>query len=91
MQERRSGPRKRVFKGAKIILNDGRSVIDCVLRNLSETGVRITVDNAAAIPPVFDLLIEGESQPRHCRRSWLSDRSLGVLFTPKPASGEQSA
>jgi hypothetical protein len=89
-QERRSAPRKRVFKGAKIILNDSRTVIDCDLRNLSETGARIAVDTAAAIPASFDLLIEGESQPRHCRRSWLADRSLGVIFERKP-SGEQAA
>ena len=80
MEERRTDPRQRVLKGAKIVFNDKRSVINCTIRNLSETGARVQVESQSGIPTYFDLLIEGEERYRHCRLMWRMDHSLGLSF-----------
>ena len=36
--EKRREPRTRTLKTARIVFNDGGSVIDCVVRNLSSQG-----------------------------------------------------
>jgi hypothetical protein len=38
MTERRTMSRHRTFKAGKIVLNEGQSVVDCTVRNVSETG-----------------------------------------------------
>lgn len=71
--------RRRVLKGAKIVFNTRQSAIDCVVRNLSETGVRLRVDGALSVPDEFDLLIDtGERYA--CRVVRRKMNELGVAF-----------
>src|SRR5260370_29330534 len=58
-------PRGRQLKKAKIAFNHRQSVIDCLVRNLSETGACLEVASRAGIPAAFELLIEGKT-PRSC-------------------------
>jgi len=80
MDERRSDQRHRALRGAKIVFNDRRSVIDCTVRNLSGTGARLQVESVSGIPPVFDLLIDGQNRYQRCRLTWQTDRCLGISF-----------
>jgi hypothetical protein len=80
MEERRSHQRRRVLRSARIVFNDKRSSIDCIVRNLSETGARLQVESASGIPPFFDLLIMGEDRYRHCRLMWNAGGTLGITF-----------
>ena len=59
--DNRRSPRRRTLKGARIIFNDRRSVMDCVVRNLSAQGALLLVPNVLDIPSDFDLRIEGET------------------------------
>lgn len=77
--EHRQSQRKRTFLGAKIVLNGGASVIDCLVRDLSEGGARLALDGAPTVPAQFDLsLADGRSF--HCTVQWRTMNALGVSF-----------
>jgi len=78
MDERRGAPRHRVLKTGKIVLADGTSVIDCTVRNLSETGALISVENAVVMPEEFTMQVDGN--PRRCIVMWRRFDRLGVKF-----------
>jgi hypothetical protein len=78
MTERRTMSRHRTFKAGKIVLNEGQSVVDCTVRNVSETGASIGVVNAVAIPAEFDLQVDGAT--RSCTIAWRRLDRIGVKF-----------
>jgi len=66
MQDRRKVARSRMLREGKILLNNHRSVIDCVVHNLSEAGACLQVASVIGIPPTFDLQIHNEAVGRPC-------------------------
>ena len=80
MQERRKVQRKRSFRIGKILLNDHRSVIDCVIRNISAAGANLHVPSLAGIPAKFELQIDGSSKTYSCVAIWHAQNRLGVAF-----------
>lgn len=78
MFEKRASERRRVLRGAKIVFNQRSSVIDCTLRNISQTGAQVSVLNALTVPPEFDLLWDGNAQ--RCVVVWRKMDGLGVRF-----------
>jgi PAS domain-containing protein len=87
MDERRKGQRSRAFRGGKILLNQKRSVIDCVIRNLSDDGACLQVQTTIGIPADFDLQIEGEATSRPCHLAWQTNTRVGVAF-PAAKAGD---
>jgi len=80
MSERRHIPRTRVLKGAKIVLNQRASLVDCVVRNLTNTGACIHTQNAATIPERFELALGDLRTFRQCAVIWRAADKLGVVF-----------
>ena len=78
-QERRSAARSRILKEAKIILGTS-SVIDCVVRNVTNTGARVHIPNTVDLPEAFDLTFDGGYSFRSCRVVWRSITETGVQF-----------
>jgi hypothetical protein len=63
--------RRRTLIGAKILLNGGSSVLDCVVKDLSDGGARLIMDGAIAVPPAdFDLHLSDGRVFRSCRIAW---------------------
>jgi hypothetical protein len=81
MQERRHKPRLRTLRAGKILFNNKRSVIDCMVRNVSTDGACLMVASVVGIPSGFDLLIEGESASRPCNMVWHASNKIGVEFS----------
>jgi hypothetical protein len=79
MQERRKLTRSRVFKSAKIILGTA-SVIDCVVRNITDGGARIEIPNAVTLPEAVDITLDGGRTFRPCRLMWRTLNETGVQF-----------
>lgn len=77
--ERRRAPRHRVLRGGKIVFNDGRSVVDCHVRDLAEAGARLKLATVVGIPETFELRIADET-PRRCRIAWRTGQEIGVAF-----------
>ena len=80
MVERRQERRLLTLRSGKIVFNDRRSVIDCLVRNLSDGGTCLQVDSTIDIPTIFDLMIEGEQTARPCQVAWMSENRIGVEF-----------
>jgi hypothetical protein len=77
--EHRSGERRRALKSGKIIFNDGQSVMNCVVKNLSESGARLESDSFAGCPRQFTLrLADGPSYA--CEVKWMRVNAAGVRF-----------
>jgi hypothetical protein len=80
MQERRHSPRFRTLRAGKILFNNKRSVIDCMVRNLSRNGACLMVASIVGIPPAFELLLEGELASRPCNMVWHVANKIGIEF-----------
>jgi len=79
MTENRGSPRVRTLKGGSIVLGVG-SAVDCVVRNLSETGACLEVASPVGIPNDFTLQIKPEMTKRDCHAVWRSANRIGVYF-----------
>jgi hypothetical protein len=78
MIERRSVPRRRVFKGG--LISFGGAGINCTVRNISPNGASLDVASIVGIPKSFQLAIEADHFLRPCRIVWNNDRRVGVAF-----------
>jgi hypothetical protein len=78
MENKRSAPRQRTFKGGSVSTPTG--VMQCVIRNLSDTGALIELPGVIAEPDTFTLIIKPEELKRSCTVKWRIGRRLGVQF-----------
>ena len=78
--ESRRGARRRILKGAKIVFNNRSALVDCTVRNLSDTGACLHVPSTFGIPDTFDLVLEANEGRRPCRVAWKTDDRIGVSF-----------
>lgn len=78
--ERRNSPRRRINKPARLLI-DATSNMDCLVRNLSETGALIMVSHPKYLPEDIILTIPDIGFERAVRIKWRRARSIGVIFT----------
>jgi len=71
--------RRRTIKGGTILFG-ATSAIDCVIRNMSDTGAALEVESQIGIPESFTLLIKPERTKRDCRVAWRSGKRIGIRF-----------
>jgi hypothetical protein len=79
MQDRRKSARSRVLKSAKLLLGTS-SIIDCVLRNVTNSGARVQIANTVELPDMLNLTLDGGYSVRPCRVVWRSLSETGVEF-----------
>jgi hypothetical protein len=77
---KRAAPRRRTLKGGKIRFRSLGASIDCVIRNLSDTGACLQVESQIGIPDSFELFITDDKSARTCRIVWRSGNRIGVAF-----------
>ncbi|CAN5160787.1 hypothetical protein BH10PSE9_BH10PSE9_04810 [soil metagenome] len=77
---RRIEHRDRVFRRGRIVLGDGFSTIDCVIRDISTHGARITVDNQMSIPRLISFAVVDTGQIFPAMRRWQRGTSIGIEF-----------
>jgi hypothetical protein len=80
LNQKRVAPRHRTFKGGKIRFRALGASIDCVIRNLSETGACLQVESQSGIPDTFELFTTEDRSVRTCRVVWRSANRIGVAF-----------
>jgi len=83
-QKRRQ--RLRALKGGSILFYNG-AAFDCTVRNLSETGARIEVENPVGIPDKFKLIIKSKKLERACHVMWRKAKEIGVRFVESVSTG----
>ncbi len=76
--ERRSTPRSRCLKGARILLANGNSTLACRVRNRSETGFKLSTDETGCVPKCFVLIPDGDTRGHRCEVSWRNSTEVGA-------------
>ena len=77
----RQAARERLGTRAWIRFDDGFSVRQCVVADLSNSGVRLLVDEPHAVAGRFSLLLKREAVPgRRCRVIWRRGTEIGAEF-----------
>lgn len=58
--DKRRHPRRKMFKGAKAVFNDGNSLYDCQVRDWSASGAKLVFAEMTPLPKHFTLrLLDG--------------------------------
>jgi PilZ domain len=76
----RGAPRRRVLKAAQIVYEGGQTVIECMIRDISDSGAKIDTEVALALPSLFWVVLpDGARRP--AKLVWQNANLLGVHFT----------
>jgi PilZ domain-containing protein len=78
MEEHRIATRRRVLKAGTIEFGGG--VIDCTVKNLSETGAALEVATPLYIPDSFTLFVRSDQFKRRCHIVWRKEKRIGIAF-----------
>jgi PilZ domain len=79
-EEKRIAPRQRVLKAAKIITMDNTSVIDCTVRNLSDTGAQLIIEKSVRMPDEFQFFLANGDTVRDAVLAWHRGDRVGLKF-----------
>lgn len=80
--ERRGSVRSATFKAGEILLEDGRKLA-CIVRNISDSGCLMKLDNADALPEFIAIRIDLDAPPRPAEIVWRSTTLAGAMFVRK--------
>ena len=83
----RSAERRRSLLGGKILYGDAFT-LDCVLRDISDGGARITLPTGQAVPDIFYLMDLRSGVAFQVQVVWRSYPQIGVRFAHE--YGDQS-
>lgn len=87
MSERRKQHRWRSYLGGQAVFNARCSTFDCLVKNVSEKGVKLVFDSPASLPSEFELSIPRKGEVRQVRVIWRHELEAGVSFVERnPAS-----
>lgn len=77
--QRRQAERHKTLLTGKVVFNDMASVMDCVVRDMSDTGALIKLAAPVQLPPVFVLKFN-DGRYRRCKIRRRAALELGVEF-----------
>jgi hypothetical protein len=80
MREKRRHRRRNLDRDGKITFEgaDGATTIDCVVKDIFDSGARLIVYTVSEIPPEFKLTVDGFSD-QDCLVKWSKWRTTGEL------------
>ncbi len=82
--DRRGKQRRRVLKKAVIILKSMGSTMNCLVRDISESGARLAMPFSAELPETFTLLLATNKVLIDVERVRQSGNEIGVKFIGEP-------
>jgi len=78
--EQRIAPRRKALKGGKVGLSNW-TTIDCTIRDVSDTGVRLSFSSPTGLPDAFRLLFVSGNRMSDVRTVWQKGLAAGLEFT----------
>ena len=87
--EHRITRRHRVLKQGKILLPRSLSVVDCGVRDLSDTGARLVCGDQSSVPQQFHLVTPTDGMMRDASVIWRRGVEIGVAFSGKVRKAPQ--
>jgi PilZ domain len=91
MSERRVAPRQKSFLRGCIYFNNRRSVMDCLVRDLTEDGARVIFSHAVNVPDMVELYIPQKEQTLRARVKWRRGDDVGLDFTDRETAAPGAA
>lgn len=88
MTEARQAERMKSLLRAQAIFNKGSSTIDCLVKNISTDGARLTIDEHLTIPVEFDLDVPQRGRTFRVRVIWRGEGAMGVMFLKPEAEDD---
>lgn len=86
MEERRQTPRHRTFLQGRVFYNNRRQSADCIIRELTDNGARLSFADPAALPHAFELHIPNRDQTLRVETVWNHGTDVGVTFAKHDAA-----
>src|SRR4051795_9751840 len=90
--ERRRIARQKSFLRGAIHFNNRRTVVDCLIRDISPYGARLIFSDAVTTPDVLELYIPQKEQTLRAHVIWRHGQEVGVAFAQatqvEPAAAE---
>lgn len=80
MIEKRQSIRNKTLYSGVIALNQRYSTMNCVVRNFSTQGAKLSIDNAMTLPEAFDVAIRHKQRSYQARVIWRGLDEVGVKF-----------
>jgi hypothetical protein len=78
--DNRRAPRHRSFLQGRIYFNNRRSSVDCLIRDISETGAKLMFSHAVSTPEALELYIPNKDATFRARVQWRRGDEVGVAF-----------
>ncbi len=83
--EKRQYQRNRAFLGGRIIFNHGHSAMDCIVKEISEGGAQVKLENALGVPARFELILN-DGRVFECKLCWRKMNAVGIEFVKRSPS-----
>ncbi|KQP61396.1 hypothetical protein ASG40_01515 [Methylobacterium sp. Leaf399] len=83
MLDRRQSPRSRFDEVGSIAVDEHTS-LPCIVYDLSQSGVRLTLPGTDAVPQTFVLTAPCIEGARICMVAWRDDETIGAHFRQRP-------
>lgn len=77
---KRVAPRMRTLKGARLVLPNNVSTFQCMVRNISDTGLAVELPSTLAIPNRVTLRMDDGRPDRLCDVVWRTETRLGLHY-----------
>ncbi len=77
---RRQHIRHRTLKRGQLVVSDGSSTVDCIIRDVSMGGARVAVEGQFLVPDRMELFIPDGDRRRPVEKRWQRDDQLGLMF-----------
>ena len=95
IEDKRKSSRQRLFLRGFIRIPQNDSTIDCIVRDISETGAKLRFRCTPSITDLFELHIPAKGQIVQSKLAWMEDCEVGISFEHNlafatPSDGELS-
>lgn len=80
MAERRQIDRVKTTSGALLFSDRQRGILSCALRDISDVGVGLRLNDQDVITPVFKVTLDNFRNVRTCQVIWSRGRYIGATF-----------
>ena len=91
MGERRTASRQKSFLRGKIYFNKRLSSVDCLVRDISQTGARLIFSQAVTTPDHIELYIPQKEETLIADVQWRHGTEVGVAFPMAEAGPAEGA
>ena len=80
MTNRRTATRQKALLQGRILFNNRRMSVDCMVRDLSSEGARLKIAGAVSVPDAIELYLPARDEYRRVKVQWRHGDELGVAF-----------